>query len=82
MFESYTDCLFNAEIILKWKVFRSDYHKVYTEEVNKIALSSDDEKRLETFDWIKTYPHGTNASTTTQLHKAPSISTQLISTST
>ena len=32
---------------------------MYTEEVNKITLSSDDDKRLQTFDGIKTYPYGT-----------------------
>ena len=34
---------------------------VYTEEINKIALSSNDDKRLQTFDKITTYPYGTNA---------------------
>ena len=34
---------------------------MYTEEVNKIALSSNDDKRLKTFDRITTYPHVTNA---------------------
>ena len=33
---------------------------MYTERVNKIALSSDDDKRLQTFDRITTYPYGTN----------------------
>ena len=42
--------------------FRSDHHKVYTEEVNKIALSSNDDKRIQTFDKITTYPNGTNVS--------------------
>ena len=32
-----------------------------TEEVNKIALSSNDDKRLQTLDGIETYPYGTNA---------------------
>ena len=41
--------------------FRSDHHKVYTEEVNKIALSSNDDKRIQTFDKVTTYPYGTNA---------------------
>ena len=60
--ENYTDCLFNDKIILKSQQrFKSDHHKVYTEEVNKIALSSDDDKRLQTFDGIETYPYGTNA---------------------
>ena len=61
MFENYKDCLFNGEIILKSQQrFKSDHHKVYTEEVNKIALSSDDDKRLQTFDRVTTYPYGTN----------------------
>ena len=62
-FENYTDCLFNDKIILKSQQrFKSYNHDVYTEEVNKIALSSNDDKRLQTFDRITTYPHGTNAS--------------------
>ena len=34
---------------------------MYTEKVNKIALSSKDDKRLQTLDGVTTYPHGTNA---------------------
>ena len=41
--------------------FRSDHHKVYTEEVNKIALSNNDDKRMKTFDKVTTYPYGINA---------------------
>ena len=62
MFENYKDCLFNGEVILKSQQrFKSDHHKVYTEEVNKIALSSNDDKRLQTFDVIETYLYGTDA---------------------
>ena len=62
MFENYRDCLSNHKIILKSQQrFKNDHHKVYTEEVNKIALSSDDDKRLQTVDRVTTYPHGTNA---------------------
>ena len=62
MFENYKDSLFNDEIILKLQQrFKSNHHKVYTEEVNKIALSSNADKRLKTFDKITTYPCGTNA---------------------
>ena len=62
MFENYTDCLLNDKIILKSQQrFKSDHHKVYTEEVNKIALSSDDDKKLQTFDKIETYPYDTPA---------------------
>ena len=34
---------------------------MYTEEVNKIAISTNDDKRLQTFDGIMTYPYGSNA---------------------
>ena len=62
MFENYTDSFFNDKIILKSQQrFESDHHEMYTEEVNKIALSSSDNKRLQTFDKMTTYPHGTNA---------------------
>ena len=62
MFENYKDCFFNDKNILKpQRRFKSDYNKVYTEEVNKIALSSNDDKRLKTFDNPTTYPHGKNA---------------------
>ena len=45
MFENYTDCLFNDNIILKSQQrFKSNHHKVYTEEIKKIALSSNDDK--------------------------------------
>ena len=33
---------------------------MYTEDVNKIALSSNDDKRLQTSDRITTYPYGTD----------------------
>ena len=60
MFENFKDCLFNGDVIFKsQQTFESDHHKVYTEEVKKVALSSDDDKRLQTFDGIETYPYGT-----------------------
>ena len=34
---------------------------MYNEEVNKTALSSNDDKRLKTFDRIISYPFGANA---------------------
>ena len=62
MFDNYKNSLFNNKIILKSQQrFKSDHHKVYTDEVNKIALSSNDDKRLQTFDGITTYPYGTDA---------------------
>ena len=60
--KSYKDCLFNNRIILEsQRIFKSEGHIVYTEEINKIVLSSYDDKRLQTFDRITTYPHWANA---------------------
>ena len=61
MFKNYKNFLLNDTVILKSQQrFKSDCHKVYTEQINKIALSSNDDKRLQTFDKITTYPSGTN----------------------
>ena len=44
--EDYKQCLFTGkERLQKMNVIRSRKHKVYTEEVNKIALSPHDDKR-------------------------------------
>ena len=60
--KNYKDCLFNDKSILKLQeTFKSDCHNVYTEQINKIELSSNDDKRLQTFDKITTYPYQTNA---------------------
>ena len=46
-FNDYKDCLLNNEIILKSQQrLKIEAHNVYTGEVNKIALSSNDDKRL------------------------------------
>ena len=60
-FKNYKDSLFNNEVITKSQHrVRSDHHKMYTEEVNKIVLSSNDDKRIQTYDKITTDPYGTN----------------------
>ena len=58
----YKDCLFNNEIILEsQKRFKRKAHNVYIAEVNKIVLSSNDDKRLQTYDKITSYTNGTGA---------------------
>ena len=60
-FKNYTDCLFNDKIILQSQQrFKSDCHDVYTAQINKNALYSNDDKTLQTFDKTTTYSHGTN----------------------
>ena len=58
-FNDYKDCLLNDKIVLKsQQTFKSGKDDVYTENVNKIALSGNDDKRLPTFDKITTYAYG------------------------
>ena len=62
MVKNYKDCLFNDKTILKSQQrFKSDYHNIYTEQINKIAVSSYDDKRLQTFYKITTCPYRINA---------------------
>ena len=64
-FNVYKDCLLdnhNKDLILKSQQrFKSEAHNVYTEEINKISLSGNDDKRLQTYDRITSYPYGTSA---------------------
>ena len=62
MFESYNDSIFNDKTILRSQLrFKNDLQNVYTEEFNKTALSSNDDKGLQTFYRVTTYSYGTNA---------------------
>ena len=35
-------------------------HSAFTEQINKIALSSNDDKRIQSIDVIETYAYGMN----------------------
>ena len=49
------------EIILKSQQrFKSEVHNVHIEKINKIALSSNDDKQFQTLNRITTYPYGYN----------------------
>ena len=59
-FSDYKICLFNNNPVLRsQEVFKSEFHDVYTLRLNEIALSSNDDKRLQTYHKIATYPYGT-----------------------
>ena len=61
-FKNYKDYNLNNKTIPKSQQrFKSDYHNVYAERNNKMALSSNDDTRLQTFDKTAAYPYGTNA---------------------
>jgi hypothetical protein len=57
--DDYRDCLFNGkEQRRPMNVIRSHHHDVHTEQVNKIALSADDDKRVIMDDKIHTMAYG------------------------
>ena len=58
-FDDYKKCLLNDKVILKSQQrFISNKHDVYTEDVNKIALSNDNDKRIVSPGKISSYPYG------------------------
>ena len=58
-FDDYKKCLLNDELILKSQQrFISKKHDVYTENINKIALSNNDDKRIVSSNKISSYPYG------------------------
>ena len=57
MFDNYEEFLEEKKILRSQKRFKSDGHDVYTEEINKVALSFNDDKRIIDYDGITTYPY-------------------------
>ena len=58
-FNDYKKCLLNDEKILKSQQrFISKKFDVYTENINKIALSNNDDKRIVSSNKISSCPHG------------------------
>ena len=54
-FDDYTKCLFSGEKKMKsMKIIRSENHDIYSKEINKIALSANDDKRQVLEDKIHT----------------------------
>ena len=57
-FEDYKNCLFSGETSYRSQLmFRSSKHKIQTLEVNKVALSRKDDKRI-TIDQIRSLARG------------------------
>ena len=58
-FEDYKNCLFKKSNLYRSQlIFRSVKHDVHTIEVNKLALSADDDKRIIEEDGISTKARG------------------------
>ena len=53
----YKNCLFdNVKVLRSQQRFKSENHIVYTENINKIALSCNDDRRFVATDRIESYP--------------------------
>ena len=58
-FNDYKNCLLKDEVILKSQQrFISKKYDVYIENISKIALSNNDDKRIASSDKITSYPYG------------------------
>ena len=58
-FNDYKNCLLKDKVLLKSQQrFISKKHDVYTENINKIALSNNDDKRIVLSGKITSYPYG------------------------
>ena len=58
-FDDYKNCLLKDKVLLKSQQrFISKKHDVYTESMNKIALSNNDDKRIASSDKITSYLYG------------------------
>ena len=54
-FDNYKDSVLKNKIIFRSQQrFRSDHHNVFTKEINKVAINSNDGKRIQDFDGITT----------------------------
>ena len=61
LFQNFKNCWSNNKKVYRSQQrFKSYNHHVYTEEVNKVVLSNNDDKRIQTSNGIETYPYGTN----------------------
>ena len=58
-FSDYKNSLFdNGKALRSQQRFKTENHIVYTENINKIALSFNDDKRFVATDGIESYPYG------------------------
>ena len=58
-FNDYKKCLLNDEVMFKpQQRFIRKKHDVYAENINKIALSNNDDKRIISLNKITSYPYG------------------------
>ena len=57
-FSDYKNLFSNGKVLKSHQRFKSENHSVYTENINKVALSCDDDKRIVAAAGISSYPYG------------------------
>ena len=63
--ENHRDLVKNSRLILKLhQRFKSEKHNVFTEKVNKIAFSANNDKVIQSINSIETYACGTTKDNT------------------
>ena len=50
----------NKSVLKTQQRFKSERQNVFTKEINKIALSSNEDKKMQSIDSIETYTYGTS----------------------
>ena len=60
MKENQKEFIKNNKSILTQQMFKNERHNVFTEEINKIALSSSDDNKMKSIDSIETYVYETS----------------------
>ena len=69
-FDLYKKALFNNETIkCTQQRFKNDYHNISTQTIHKTALGNNDDKRIQRFDGIHTYPYGIDKDLAHQLER-------------
>ena len=59
--ENHKEFIKNSKFVLKSQQrFKSGKYNLFTVEINKIALSANDDKRIQSIDSVKTYAYGTS----------------------
>ena len=73
-FEDYVHCLHSGKDVYRTQLlFRSVLHRVYTQQIHKVALSSKDNKRFILPDGIRTLPLGMNEDVKNELLTSAAI---------
>ena len=59
-YKKHKEFIKNSKLIWKTKQrFKNERYNVFTEEINKTALRSNDDKMMQSIDLIETYANGT-----------------------